>query len=81
MWARLAASGRFVCGRSAIWAEDMMIPLGKMVVMGWFDLVFLTCKVSVVMYYTVVPESPTSKMEDPTVVKGKKIFSLVTIFL
>ena len=41
MWSRLAASGRFVCGRSAIWVEEMMALLGKVMGMGWFALVLL----------------------------------------
>ena len=49
MWACLAASGRFLCGRSAIWVEDTMYPLGKVMGMGWFSLVLLTHGVSVVM--------------------------------
>ena len=31
MWARLAASGRFVCGKIAIWVEEMMYSLGKVI--------------------------------------------------
>ena len=49
MWERLAASSRFVCGRSAIWVEEMMSPLGKVMEMGCFALFFLTHGVSVVM--------------------------------
>ena len=49
MWACLDASGRFLCGRSAIWVEDMMYPLGKVMGMGWFALIFLTQGVSVAM--------------------------------
>ena len=49
MWARLAATGRFFYVRSAIRVEDMMSPLGKVMVMGWFDLVLLTRGVSAVM--------------------------------
>ena len=41
MWAYLSASGRFVCDRSAIWLEEMMSPLGKVMGRGWFALVFL----------------------------------------
>ena len=78
MWARLAVSGRFFCGRSAIWVEEMMSPLGKVMVMRWFALVLLTHIVLVVMQYPVVPESATAKTEDPTIVNGKKIFGLVT---
>ena len=42
MWAHLSASGRFVCGRSAIWVDEIMSPLGKVMVMGWFALVLFT---------------------------------------
>ena len=73
MWACLAASGIFVCGRSVIWIEEMMSPLGKVMVMGWFALVLLKHRVSAVMWFPVVPESAASKKEDPTVEKGKKI--------
>ena len=49
MWERMAASGRFVCGRSAIWVEEMMSPLGKVMGMGCFALVLLTHGVLEVM--------------------------------
>ena len=61
MRARLAAYGIFVCGRSAIWVEEMMSPLVKVMGMGWFPLVLLTHRVSLVMYFPVVPESATAK--------------------
>ena len=49
MWARLAVSDRFVCGRIMIWVEEMMSPLGKMIGMGWFALVLLIHRVLVAM--------------------------------
>ena len=48
-----------------------MSTLGNVMGMGWFALVLLTHRVSVAMYFPVVPESATAKTEDPTVVKGK----------
>ena len=71
MWTCLAASGIFVCVRSVIWVEEMMSPLGKVMGMGWYALVFFTHGVSAVIYFPLVPESATSKTEDPTVEKGK----------
>ena len=49
MWESLATPSRFVCGRSAIWVEEMMSPLDKVMGMGWFSLVLLTHRVSVAM--------------------------------
>ena len=49
MWACLAASDRFVCGRIMIWVEEMMSPLGKMIGMGWFALVLFSHGAPVVM--------------------------------
>ena len=71
MWARLDSSGIFVCDRSVIWVEEMMSPLGKVMGMGWYALGFFTHGVSAVIYFPLVPESATSKTEDPTVEKGK----------
>ena len=49
MWACLAESGIFVCGRSAILVEELMSPLGEVMGMGWYALVFLTHGVSTVI--------------------------------
>ena len=42
MWANLAASGIFVCGRRAVWVEEMMSTLVKVIGMGWYALALLT---------------------------------------
>ena len=49
MWERMAASGRFVCGRSAIWVEEMISQVCKVMGMGWYALVLLIHGVLAVM--------------------------------
>ena len=49
MWACLAASSRFLCGRGVIWVEDKVSPLCKVMGMGWFEIVLLTHRVSEVI--------------------------------
>ena len=49
MWACIAAYDRFVCGRSAIWVEEMMSPLGKVMGMIFLALILLAHGVSVLI--------------------------------